>query len=236
MPVLRNSPVPFDIAFDLELPHGRCVGIHLPGELAEEAAAHARARLDAAEWAFAETLAPLRRHTWVGGRIALREALRRSAITSGAVLSKARGAPALPQGVAGSVSHKATLAAAIIARDEDATRGIDIEIVAPRSLESIAGIARHALTEEEQRDLAAMPEGLRGRELLVRFSAKEAIYKAIDPFLNRYVGFKEVTLVPLEGGATRIAGVFSPALRIDATWQLVEAGSVILTTARASRA
>jgi hypothetical protein len=38
----------FEVAFDLELSHGRCVGVRLPDELVGDAAEIARARVHAA--------------------------------------------------------------------------------------------------------------------------------------------------------------------------------------------
>ena len=218
----------FQVAFDLELSHGRCVGVRLPEALAGDAEETARARLDPAEWGFAQTLAPPRRHTWVGGRVALREALSRLEISCGPIFATPRGAPALPRGVAASISHKERLAVALVARDEEGARGVDVELAVARR----KGIARLVLTDAEQADLGALPGAERDRELLVRFSAKEAIYKAIDPFLMRYVGFKEVSLAPLVGGDARVVASFTPALHIEATWQMF-GDDVILTTARA---
>ena len=41
------------------------------------------------------------------------------------------------------------------------------------------------------RAIDALPPELRWRGVVARFSIKESIYKAIDPFVQRYVGFKE---------------------------------------------
>jgi 4'-phosphopantetheinyl transferase EntD len=93
-----------DVLFDRPLEHGRCVGVRIPDEDAAVAAL-AEAVLAPGEVAFAAGLSTLRRRTWIGGRVALREALRRSGLDAPAVLADERGAPLLPAGVAGSVSH-----------------------------------------------------------------------------------------------------------------------------------
>ena len=41
-------------------------------------------------------------------------------------------------------------------------------------------------------------------EVLLRFSFKEAVYKAIHPFLERSVDFSEVEIEPLQDGSAKI--------------------------------
>ncbi len=75
---------------------------------------------------YAAALPAARRATWVGGRVALHAALdASSAPFAGAILSTDRGAPAMPAGFLGSVSHKPTLAAGLVARDDPAMRAAD---------------------------------------------------------------------------------------------------------------
>jgi 4'-phosphopantetheinyl transferase EntD len=183
----------FALAFRRELPFGPASAIHLPStddftfpeELHPDEARHA-ARLP-----------PGRRATFVGGRLALRDALAAAGVSraerSGAILPTARGAPRLPPGLLGSISHKHRLAVALAARadpGEPAALGIDVEIQGGLRHD----IARRILTDEE---LAAL--GDRGRpdwndQVLWHFAAKEAIYKALDPWVGRLIGFREVSL------------------------------------------
>jgi 4'-phosphopantetheinyl transferase EntD len=188
-----------DIAFDLRLEHGRCVGVRLPDGDAPGVDA-----LPAEEQAFAAKLTVVRRRTWVGGRVALRQALLHAGLEAPAVLADARGAPSLPPGVWGSISHKETLAVALVASATAgrATRlGVDVEI----DRETSPDIASRVLTDEELADVAGLAERERVRDVLLRFSAKEALYKALDPFVRRYVAFKEVVVRPLPGGATDVS-------------------------------
>ncbi len=156
--------------------------------------------LVADETAFAYRLAPARRRTWAGGRLALRAALAAQGCDARpAILATARGAPAVPEGFSGSISHKAVVAVALAMRLEPgarATVGIDVEI--PRPLRH--DIGRHVLTPAEQAALASLPADARDPELLRRFSAKEAIYKALDPWVGRFVSFREVDLITDAGG------------------------------------
>jgi 4'-phosphopantetheinyl transferase EntD len=220
-----------DIAFDLRLEHGICVGVRIPAH-DQDVRAIARTHLRQEEVAHSEGLTAIVRRSWVAGRVALREALGRVGVDTPPVLRNDRGAPDLPSGIAGSVTHKEGLAAALAAREPSARIGVDLEFDVPRTHD----IARRVLTAAELEELASWAPGDRDREVLLRFSAKEAIYKAIDPFVRRFVGFQEVLVQPLPGGGATVraalAGGEGP-FTIEATWRRFD--GVILTTARVSR-
>lgn len=187
--------------------------------------------LVAEERAFAGSLTAIRRRTWVGGRVAMRHALSRVSIEVLPVLTDARGAPLLPPDIAGSISHKENLAVALVARDA-ARLGVDVEIDSARARD----IASKVLTGDEVAELDGLEDHARGRAVLLRFSAKEAIYKAIDPFVRRYVGFKEVTVKPLPGGRADVR-LHLPSSEgsfvVEVRWLRWEA--FVLTTARVER-
>lgn len=203
----------------LGLAHGACVLVELGDHEA------ALARLPAAEQQRAGELGPLRRVTYVAGRTALHLALASAAMGEEGVplLSDDRGAPILPPGWVGSISHKGShkgaLAAALVAPAGHGHIGVDLEVAAPPGQD----IARRILTPREQ---AALPD--RGRAVTLRFSIKEAIYKAIDPYVRRYVGFTEVEL-DLTGDAVAVTTALPFA--IEATWR--EHAGHWLSTARA---
>jgi enterobactin synthetase component D len=127
--------------------------------------------------------------TWVGGRVALRTALADLGLSAAALLVTPRGGPTLPAGVAGSIAHKRTLAVALAAvAPEDVTLGVDVELErAPR-----VDISERVLTPAERRRVDALAAPARDAAVLRAFAAKEAIYKALDPWLRRYVRFDEV--------------------------------------------
>jgi enterobactin synthetase component D len=220
-----------DVAFDLELAHGRCVGVRLP-----EALGVVEALADAAllpeERAHAATLGAVRRRTWMGGRIALRQALALEGIDAPPVLADGRGAPALPPGVAGSISHKEDMAVALVAREARAKLGVDVERDTPGKLD----ISKKVLTDEELAEVAKFGSAERAREVLLRFSAKEAIYKALDPFVQRYVAFREVA-VTLRPDGTAVVAPRLPAAEgtfvMDVRW--MRRDGTILTTARVQK-
>jgi 4'-phosphopantetheinyl transferase EntD len=186
--------VAFERRFVLELPFGVCVGVslpdgrfELPGELHPE------------EAAFARTLPEARRAGWVGGRVALRAALAAADLAAPApILASPRGAPLLPPGAIGSVSHKRAIAVALAAREPSprATIGIDVEELRPLRVD----VAGRVLTPEER---AALPaDGVaRDAAVLLAFSAKEAIYKALDPWVQRFVAFHEASVGRASDGA-----------------------------------
>ncbi len=219
-----------DVAFDLCLDHGRCVGIRLPTDEAilDES-------LPAEERAFASTLTAVRRRTWLGGRAALREALLRAGIDAPAVLADDRGAPRLPSGICGSISHKETLAVALVtvaASSPSARIGIDVELNARPGPD----IASRVLTDEERMEVDALDSALRDGEVLLRFSAKEALYKALDPFVRRYVAFKEVSVRPKVGGSCEVRLHLAAAegrFYAEVRWMRWE--DFFLTTAMVSR-
>ena len=219
-----------DIAFDLALEHGRCIGVRIPeADVDVDALAGA---LAPAEHARAMALPGPRRRTWTGGRMAMREALDRMALPLEAVASDDRGAPVLPAGVAGSITHKERLAAALVAFETRACLGVDVEIDVARPLD----IASRVLRDAELDELDGLDAAERAREVLLRFSAKEAIYKALDPFVRRYVEFKEMSVSPRPGGTALV----TPYLRdgegpfvIEVRWRRFD--GIVLTTARIER-
>lgn len=197
------------MADQLVLAHGTCVVVEL------EDVEAALARLAPDEQARAAALPVLRRREFVAGRTALHLALGDPA----AILADDRGAPRLPDGWVGSVSHKGARAAALVAPVGAGTIGVDLErAAAPRS-----DIARRILTGREQ---AALPD--RGRAVTRSFAIKEAIYKAIDPYERRYVGFLEVEL-GFEGEQVTVETALPYA--IEATWR--EHAGHWIATARA---
>ncbi len=217
--------------FELDLAHGRALALAIP----EEAGLlHLAAMLLPAELELAASWAPPRRRTWIAGRAALRTALVRAGLEAPAMGSDDRGAPVLPAGVVGSVSHKENVAVALVAPARDDARiGVDVELDTPLRID----IARRVLTEGEQRDIASLPDAERLAEVRLRFSAKEAIYKALDPFVRRYVGFHEVSVTPQPDGLAGVQLYLPPAegpFDVEVRW--LRRDGLVLTTARVRRA
>jgi enterobactin synthetase component D len=198
----------------------------------------ALARLLPEEQAFAAGLAPARLSTWVAGRLALAAALAELGAPRTPLLATPRGAPAVPAGFVGSISHKKRLAAAVAAPDEGACLGLDVEDAAPRAYD----IAGRILRDVELAAVDALAPDARWRAVIVRFSIKEAIYKAVDPHVRRYVGFHEALVEPDPPGE----GVREAAARLDptpgegpfsieATWAELDGYVVSLARVRSGR-
>lgn len=192
-------------------------------ELTDEHVAAALAALPPAEQAHAQTLSGGRRRELVAGRAALHATLAELApeLADAPILADDRGAPVLPAGWSGSVSHKGTRAAALVAPAGAARIGVDLEVArAPRQ-----DIASRILTP---REIGALSDRDRGLGATLRFSIKEAIYKAVDPFVRRYVAFTEVELDVVDG----VAHVTTELpFAIETTWR--EHTGFWLATARA---
>jgi enterobactin synthetase component D len=225
-----------EVLFRVDLPHGRCVGVRVPNILEQEDSC----ALPEEERAFWAALSPARKPTWLAGRIALHAALRDVGLDRGAVLATNRGAPELPEDVTASISHKRTLAVALASPKTDGlSLGVDIEPLPnlPISLTEPAwdqrpDISSRVMTGEELAALARVPDGLRRREVILHFSIKEALYKALNPYVGRYVSFQEATVLPKSDGTVGVTlalakgeGPFS----IEARWS--EKEGHLLTTA-----
>lgn len=223
MPTREGGP---KVEFAERLPHGHVLGLSLP----EPDIGYTRRDLEGlapSERTFAEGLPGRRRHTWIGGRLALRVLLGRLGIVCGPILSTDRGAPDLPAGIQGSISHKDRLAVALLDLTVDWRIGVDFEPLDPPR----ERIETKILTEEERTEWLKLPEDERWEETIRRFSIKEAIYKAIDPLLGRFVGFDEVVVGPGASGEVDVRPLFGTSLCIEARWTRVAGG--VLATARA---
>jgi enterobactin synthetase component D len=247
---------PFQVAFRLDLAHGRCVGVTLPesagpstgGDDGDASIPQAMlAALPEAERRHVETLPPARRASWVGGRIALRAALSDLGCDAGPILATPRGAPRLPPRARGSISHKRRLAVGLAALVREPAPvaesaawqiGIDLE----RVVAGHSGVAGYVLRPEERDRLPPPDDPARTEEILFAFSAKEAIYKAIDPFLGRYVSFREVAVARGPDGSALAtlhlrrapAPEIQPNFDVEIHWLRRE--DLILTPARVRRA
>jgi enterobactin synthetase component D len=183
------------------------------------------------EIARAHDFKEIRRASFIAGRSALSVALAALGLTDRpSIGSDDRGAPVLPAGYVGSVSHKGGRAVALVAVDEGFDLGVDVErAIAPRD-----GVDRMVLTDGE---LARVRDPI---EVIASFSLKESIYKAIDPRVRRYVGFREAeVLLPQLGSAFAHASVTLTLAHGEASPQLeatiARIDDFIITTARARR-
>ncbi len=201
-----------------------------------------------------------RLNRFIGGRVALRRALR--AIESmecsteytddgdntldkcslvqeiGPILADSHGAPDLPVHVHGSISHKDNLGVGVAIIDSQGRVGCDIERC---TNPNASMLSRRVLTEEERATLGPIrgsndniglavvegdPEvsfhvGSAEEDVMLRFSFKEAVFKAIHPYLARSVDFDEVEVFPQEGGKAEVKFKLKQeqsSLRAEVSW------------------
>ena len=105
-------------------------------------------------------------------------------------------APIWPAGIAGSISHARGHCAAIVTRAPNTDLGIDIEAIATGT--ALKAILKTALTPPEHALLDAHPETL----ATLIFSAKETLFKALHPTVQRHFGFDAARLIALPKNGT----------------------------------
>lgn len=185
------------------------------------------ARLHRDEAALVETMPLTRRATFVAGRLAMRAALAVHAPHDAysPILRTDRGAPVLPHAVAGSVSHKHDAALALmlprhaLAPGTSLHVGVDLEHRPTAPDVTRPSIARRILTAPELDALSAFDaDPLAQRErVILSFAIKEAVYKAIDPTVQRYVRFTEVALHFTDTGLVSVSLLLPELLHGDMT-------------------
>ena len=190
---------PFGTAFTDALSFGVLTAVHLP-DSKDPVPQGILDQLPPQERDHAITLGGYRQVDFVGGRLALHRAIRSMGRKAGAVLAGPRGEPILPDGVAASISHKRTLAVALAARAGHGSLGVDLEDQGPPRMI----VAPKVLTPEELRAVNDLPDERRWMGVLLRFSIKEAIYKAVYPYVRRYVDFSEAHVTPDPDGQAEV--------------------------------
>ena len=96
-----------------------------------------------------------------------------------------------PPGVVGAVSHKGAWACAAALRRGPKGLGLDLEDLAAKHNPAI--LSKVATAEEIQRFAL---QGFGAKELAL-FSAKEAIFKAVNPYLRQWFGFHQAQAIEL---------------------------------------
>ncbi|MBM6549493.1 4'-phosphopantetheinyl transferase family protein [Marinomonas ostreistagni] len=144
---------------------------------------------------------PVRRSSFLAGRAAVKQWQKVFAETSFIVPKAVDGSPHWPDGWLGSISHCTDEAIAVLYFQREDIQpkallglGVDVEYLSQakqlKATEDLLCVASERLLIRDQGyDLES--------ELLVLFSIKESIYKAIYPSLRRFVDFLEVEVILL---------------------------------------
>ena len=160
-----------------------------------------------------------RLNKFIGGRVALRRALKLiDRGDSPNIFKDQHGAPVLPRGIIGSISHKDDVAVGVaMCNLVGGQIGVDIERCHNKAA---ALLSRRLLTVNEQQNLGGIPSITAEEEVLLRFSFKESVFKAIHPFLLRPVGFTEVEIQPRADGTAEIIFLLTSggSFKYQAVW------------------
>lgn len=109
--------------------------------------------------------------------------------------------PVWPSGWCGSLSHSGECALAVVApKKSGVTPGIDIEFFAPKTMEKTA----HMFTSAEEQYLLANSGIDYATALLITFSIKESLFKALYPEIGRYFDFDAAKVCEIDILAHRI--------------------------------
>jgi enterobactin synthetase component D len=136
---------------------------------------------------------PKRRSEFLAGRLCAAAALRTANLPQ--EVARNGRAPVWPAGVVGSISHSKTRAMACVSTYYQAL-GIDCEDMVDSA--RAAKLQQAIFTSDEA---ALRPADMEiGVFFTLIFSAKEALYKALSPRLNRVPEFLDVTLTALSPG------------------------------------
>ncbi len=148
--------------------------------------------------------------------------------------------PIFPVGVVGSIAHCSDLAVAAVSRSGDILGlGIDIEQL---DRDDVLKIISRISTDSERIWSEHSPDQARTRALTI-FSGKEAIYKALYPIERRYIGFKEVNLVPQDTeedfvavatAQSKISALLPLRLKVVTTQRFILSGAVYSRNANGS--
>ena len=194
----KSEPIPYSIAFTTALPHGVVVGVHLP-DSKDPVPDKIIERLYQEEIPTARGFSGYKQVSWVGGRIAASMATKGFGFPRRPVLSGPSGEPIYDGGLCVTISHKRTMAVAMVARQHHGSIGIDLEIPQKPRL----GIAERVLTPAELAEVRALPKERHWSATIMRFALKEALYKALFPRLRRFVDFNEAEIRPDVNGPAR---------------------------------
>ena len=127
---------------------------------------------------------PSRRHAYSTGRYLAKRALREVGVAVSSIPTHPSRRPVWPDGVIGSITHSRRYAIAVVCLGTSlAGIGVDLELDR-RVTDTIAA------TTMTERELADCPPAA----YTANFSAKEAVFKAVNPIVGLMVGFKEVEI------------------------------------------
>ena len=208
----------FPSIFSRDYPVGHCRAVAIPSSVSV-IQKNVLDRLHPEEKKYAQALPMRRRPTWVGGRIALREALKGIGAKCEAILPDERGAPVLPHGISGSISHKSDIAVALVSAEKDRMVGVDVEHLKA----DMDRIVRRVMSPDELTHLMRLPKNERSAWALICFSCKEAYYKALPAKEQSSLLLSNISVFPKKNGRANIciSGIEkNEEMKVEAFWEL----------------
>jgi 4'-phosphopantetheinyl transferase EntD len=149
-----------------------------------------------------------RRAGFAAGRLCARLVLAQFSIADFPLRTNPDRTPRWPDGIVGSIAHRAGFAAAVAARRADAAGiGIDMEGVADVKPDAWPLVC----TPAEWRRLRALPRPARQRRAALLFCAKEAFYKCQYPGTGAWLEFTDLAIDCPENDADAGCFTVSPA-------------------------
>ncbi|AUG55735.1 4'-phosphopantetheinyl transferase family protein [Thalassospira marina] len=138
---------------------------------------------------------PKRKNEFLAGRLCCARALCDLGCNEISVPMGQYREPIWPQGIVGAISHDADIACAIVAKQSD-YRGIGIDMEKMICQDNARRLFSQIATDTEQ--ILLLSRFSQRVACTVLFSAKEAVYKALFPVVDRFIDFKEARCVALE--------------------------------------
>lgn len=180
-----------------------------------------------------ESAVKKRRAEYLAGRLCCKYVLEEMNVR-GEVLSKYPDRqPYWPPGVCGSISHTGHTAIATVIREEFGWIGIDIESLDADLLQE----SRDIFSTAQERDLLKKSTHLsESLALLVTFSSKESIFKALYPQVQSFFGFEYANVVDLKADVIKLKLAYSLSPQhqkgtvFNATYMLGPDKSWVITT------
>jgi len=131
-----------------------------------------------------------RRAEYLAGRICASRALNKLGLKKTNVTSNTDRSPSWPNGIVGSITHTNNFSAAIVARSESVIAlGIDCENLL--SVTDAMKIKNQIIHEDEKPEKYYVSLNINVFVTLV-FSAKESLYKALYPHVNKFINFHDI--------------------------------------------
>ncbi len=151
-----------------------------------------------------------RQAEYFAGRWLADRALNAFGIDRFTLLADAKRCPQWPEGLLGSISHGDDKALCVTASRQH-YRAVGVDIQRRISAAAAAKLQQRILSPSEIQLLAS--SGLRhGDAVALCFSAKESIYKALYPIVQRYFGYRAAELIAIDPSRSQLHFAISPEL------------------------